>query len=84
MAGQYAAWQLLKQREELFAQHFIPEAAQNAKAALRTYQSAASDIFPVLRAYTAKLDVELAGLQVRVAAAKARVALLYLEGGRAT
>lgn len=80
LMGQYVAWQRLNEREALFNKRLLPEAKQNAKAALLAYQNTRTDLTSVLRAYNVLLDIELEQLRVQVDLARARVALLYLEG----
>jgi outer membrane protein TolC len=76
----YATWKQLSLREALFTKKLMPEAKQNAKAALLTYQNATSDMVTVLRAYTGQLDIKLEKLRIQIERLKIRVALLYLEG----
>lgn len=78
--AQYAIWQSLSKRESVYRQHLIPEATQNAKAALLAYKNATTDFSTVLRAYSNNLTIRLEQTQIEVERAKARVALLYLEG----
>lgn len=80
LLGSYATWTQLTRREALFAKQLMPEATQNAKAALLAYQSATTDMTTVLRAYTGQLDIKLEQLRVQVEQRKTRVALLYLQG----
>lgn len=77
---QYVIWQRLSERESLYNRQLIPEARQNSKAALMAYQSATIDLNTVLRAYSNELNIKLEKLQIKVEKAKARAALLYLEG----
>ncbi|MHB1949825.1 MAG: TolC family protein [Gammaproteobacteria bacterium] len=77
---QYAKWKSLSERKMLYKNHLVPEARENAKSALRAYQSATVDIIPVLNAYMEKSNAELQQLEIEVELAKARVNLLYLEG----
>jgi len=77
---QYAMWRNLSKREEIYHQHLYPEARQNSKAALLAYQSTTSSLSTVLRAYSNQLTIKLEQIQIEVERAKARVALLYLEG----
>ena len=76
---QYASWQNYTHRIALFKQHLIPEARLNAKAALTAFQSATTDIIPVVRANMVKLEIELQELQLGIEQKKARADLLYLE-----
>lgn len=80
LAAQYAIWQSLSKRENVYRQHLIPEATQNSKAALLAYKNTTTDFSTVLRAYSNNLTIRLEQIQIEVERAKARVALLYLEG----
>lgn len=77
---QYATWQRLSQRDRLYSEELMPEARQNAKAALLAYQSATADLATVLRAYSNERDIELEQLDVQIEREKVRASLLYLEG----
>ncbi|WP_392536707.1 TolC family protein [Legionella sp. 227] len=76
----YAAWQQLTRRDAVFTKQLMPEAKQNAKAALLAYQSATTDMNTVLRAYSGELTIQLEQLNVHIEQLKTRVALLYLQG----
>ena len=78
--SQYAIWRSLSKRENIYRGQLIPEAKQNAKAALLGYQNAGVDLTTVLRAYSAELTIQLEKFQVQIALLKTRAALLYLEG----
>jgi outer membrane protein TolC len=80
LTTQYAIWQSLSKRENLYRSHLALEAKQNSKAALLAYQSATTDLTTVLRAYNNELTIRLEQIQIQVEGAKARAALLYLEG----
>jgi outer membrane protein TolC len=77
---QYAIWKRLSQRESLYKNELIPEAKQNANAALLAYQNSSTDLTPVLRAYINEINIQLEQLQIQVQRAKSRVTLLYYEG----
>jgi outer membrane protein TolC len=77
---QYAMWHSLSQRDSLYHKQLLPEARQNSKAALLAYQNTTTDLTTVLRAFSNNLTIQLEQLQVQVERAKARAALLYLEG----
>lgn len=77
---QYAIWESFTKRENLYRQQLMPEAKENSKAALLAYQNATSDLTTVLRAYSNQLTIRLEQIQIHVERAKARAALLYLEG----
>ncbi|MDX1901908.1 MAG: TolC family protein [Gammaproteobacteria bacterium] len=80
LTAQYAIWQSLSKRESVYRQHLRPEATQNSKAALLAYKNSTTDFSTVLRAYSNNLTVRLEQIQIEVEHAKARAALLYLEG----
>lgn len=80
LTAQYAVFQSLSERENYYGQHLIPEARQNAKAALISYQNTKTDLTSVLRAYSNQLTIQLEHMQIIVERDKARSSLLYLEG----
>lgn len=80
LTAQYAIWKSLSKRQSMYQQHLHPEARQNAKAALLGYKNATTDLSTVLRAYSNRLTIRLEQVQIQVERAKARAALLYLEG----
>ena len=80
LAVQHAIWKSLSQREYLYRHHLTLEAKQNSKAALLAYQNATSDLSTVLRAYSNQLTIRMEQVQIQIERAKARAALLYLEG----
>lgn len=77
---QYAVWKSYSKRAALYQHQLAPEAAQNSKAALLAYQNASADLTTVLRAYSNQLSIRLERIQIQVERAKARAAILYLEG----
>lgn len=77
---QYAMWKSYSKRETLYRRQLLPEATQNSKAALLAYQNATTDLTTVLRAYSNQLTIRLERTQIQVERAKARAAILYLEG----
>lgn len=80
LTAQYAIWQSLSQRDNLYHKKLFPEARQNSKAALLAYKNATTDLTTVLRAYSSELTIHLEQIQIQVERAKTRIALLYLEG----
>jgi outer membrane protein TolC len=80
LTAQYAIWQSLSKRENVYRQHLLPEATQNSKAALLAYKNSTTDFSTVLRAYSNNLTIRLEQIQIEVERAKGRAALLYLEG----
>jgi outer membrane protein TolC len=77
---QYAIWKSYSKRENLYQHHLLPEATQNSKSALLAYQSTNTNLTTVLRAYSNQLTIRLERTQIQVERAKARAAILYLEG----
>lgn len=77
---QYTTWRHLLEREQLYNQQLIPEAKQNAKAALLAYQNATTELTTVLRAYSSELTIQLEHIQLQVERLKAHATLLYLKG----
>lgn len=80
LTAQYAIWQSLSKRDGLYNKKLLPEARQNAKAALLAYRNSTTDLTTVLRAYSNELTIHLEQTQIQVERAKSRGALLYLEG----
>jgi outer membrane protein TolC len=77
---EYTLWQSLTNREKIFREDLHKEAHQNAKAALMAYQNTTGDLSTLLKAYSNELNIRMEQVQLKVERAKARVALLYLEG----
>lgn len=77
---QYTTWEHLLEREQLYNTQLIPEAKQNAKAALLAYQNTTLELTTVLRAYSSELTIQLEHIQLQVDRLKAHATLLYLEG----
>lgn len=77
---QYTTWEHLLEREHLYNKQVIPEAKQNAKAALLAYQNTSIELTTVLRAYSSELTIRLEHIQLQVERLKAHATLLYLEG----
>lgn len=77
---QYAIWNSLTKRENLYRHHLTLESRQNSKSALLAYQDATTDLNTVLRAYSNALIIHLEQIQIQVERVKARAALLYLQG----
>lgn len=80
LTSQYAIWNSLSRRENVYKMQLIPEARQNAKASLIAYQNTTAELTIVLRSYSSELTIQLERIQLQVERAKSRVTLLYLEG----
>lgn len=77
---QYNAWRHYNEREQWYKKHTLPEARQNAKAALLGFQSAATDFQSLIRSYSLSYQVQLEALRTQIDRLKAEVALYYLAG----
>jgi len=76
----YANWQRLGERASLYESRLLQEAAANAQASLKAYQSGVTEFTTLMRARIADLEVRLNDLRIRVDRAKAQANLLYLAG----
>ncbi len=78
----YAQWNGLSERVAIYENEILPQAAQNAELALKSYQSNAGDFAGVMRARITALEAQLEVLRLRVERAKAQANLLYISGER--
>lgn len=78
LQAEYARWQRLAEREELYRTNLLREATANANAALNAYQSGTTEFTTLMRARLTELNVRLEELRIRVDRAKAQARLLYL------
>ncbi len=76
----YANWQRLGERTELYQSQLLPASSANAQASLNAYQSGVTEFTTLMRARMTDLDVRLDDLRIRVDRAKAQASLLYLDG----
>jgi outer membrane protein TolC len=76
----YANWQRLGERAELYKSQLLQASTANAQASLNAYQSGVTEFTTLMRARITDLDVRLADLRIRVDRAKSLASLLYLEG----
>ena len=76
----YANWQRLGERADLYSNQLLNAATSNAQASLNAYQSGVTEFTTLMRARITDLDVRLEELRVRVDRAKAQASLLYLAG----
>lgn len=70
----------LDERITLYRDVILPQAAQNAQAALRAYQAQVADFSQLMRARQKELDTKLEALRLLVDRAMVQVNLLYLSG----
>ncbi len=76
----YASWQRLGERADLYDAQLLREARANSRASLKAYQSGVTEFTTLMRARIMDLDVRLDELRIRVDRAKAQARLLYLAG----
>jgi len=77
---EYTAWTRLGERLAHYDKTILPQATQNAEAALNAYQSASAGFANVAGARVTELESRLQALRLRVDRAKAQANLLYLSG----
>jgi outer membrane protein TolC len=82
LESDYASWQRLGERLQLYESQLQQEAAANAQASLKAYQSGVTEFSTLMRARITDLDVQLEALRIRVDRAKAQSSLLYLAGDK--
>lgn len=80
LQSQYTTWQRLTERAQRYQQHLLPEVKQNTKSSQLAYQHTTGSLSQALKAASLQLEAQLEYVQIQVDRAKARVALLYLEG----
>ncbi len=76
----YSRWAGLNERLAIYEKEIVPQTAQNAEFALKSYQSNSAEFSTVMRARINTLEAQLEALRLRVERAKAQAALLYLSG----
>jgi outer membrane protein TolC len=72
--------QQLQTRIRHYAERLLPQARDNAEAALNAYQADRGDFTMLMRARITELNTALQALKLRVDHAKAQAQLLYLAG----
>jgi len=70
----------IEERITFYRDVILPQAAQNAQAALRAYQAQVADFSQLMRARQKELESKLEALRLVVERAQAQVNLLYLSG----
>ena len=76
----YASWQRLDERAQLYNARLLREASANTSASLSAYQAGVTEFTTLMRARITDLDVRLDDLRIRVDRAKTQARLLYLAG----
>lgn len=74
----YARWLRLGEQVRLFTERLLPEARDNAEAAVNAYQSGKIEFTALMRARISELDIRLQALRLRVDRSQAAARLLYL------
>lgn len=76
----YATWQRLGQRMQHYRDYLVPKAKENARAALRSYQSDRGDFTTLMRAQITELETSLKALRLNIDYLETQATLLYLSG----
>jgi outer membrane protein TolC len=79
LAGDYARWKKLGEQQQLYHDHLLREAGDNATSAVHAYQSGTTEFSALMRARITELDIRLQDIRIRVDRAKARARLLYMS-----
>ena len=77
---EYASWDRLNERLELYQKRAISDARSTAESTLRAYQSDITEFTTLMRAQLLELNTQLEMLRVQVERAKVKAKLLYLTG----
>ena len=77
---EYASWDRLNDRLELYQKRAVSDARSNTESTLRAYQSDIADFTTLMRAQLLELNTQLDMLRVRVERARVQAKLLYLTG----
>lgn len=75
-----ASWKRSDERMTFYRDVVLPQASQNAQAALRAYQSQVADFTQMMRARQMELESKLEALRLLVGRAMAHANILYLAG----
>ncbi len=78
--AEYANWLRVSERLQHYRGTVLPQASQNAEAALKAYRSQVTEFNPLMRARLMELKIKLQALNLLVDRAQAQVNLLYLTG----
>ncbi|MFQ6004380.1 MAG: TolC family protein [Woeseia sp.] len=80
LEAEYARWQDLTRRMELYERLILTQAEDQAKAALAAYQSDAGDFADVMRGYIDELNARLKHIRLQVERAQSFAVLANLGG----
>lgn len=77
---EYALWNRLGERYELYQKRATVDASQNSESTLKAYQNDLTDFTTLMRARLTELNTQLEMLRIRVNEAKSHARLLYFVG----
>ena len=80
--AEYANWQRFKERREYYKKTVVKKAEENFTASLRAYNQDLTDFSSLMRAQVMELKTKLDLKKIETDMAKAKAALLYLQGGK--
>lgn len=80
LESEFHRWQELDRRVDLYQRRVVPQAQENARAALAAYQSEAGDFADVMRGYIDELNTRLDEVRLRVERAQSYAVLANLGG----
>ena len=78
--SQVASWQALQGRVQRYEKLLVPQAHENAAAALHAYQNRRGEFTALMRARITELETELKYLRLQIDSLKTQSMLLYLVG----
>ena len=80
LEGEYARWEDLGRRVDLYERRILDQARENAEASMLAYQSDKGDFADVMRAYVDDLNTRIDHIRLQVERAKSYAALANLGG----
>lgn len=80
MRREYANWQRLGERIELYEQRALADARMNVEASLQAYRNDVTDFSTLIRAQLSEIETQLELLRLRIEREQAQARLLYLQG----
>ena len=80
LAAEYARWEDLGRRVDLYDRRILDQARENAEASMLAYQSDQGDFADVMRAYVDELNTRIDHVRLQVERAKSYAALANLGG----
>lgn len=80
MKREYAIWQRLGERIDLYEKRALADARMNVEASLQAYQNDVTDFTTLIRAQLSEIETQLELLRLRVERKQTQARLLYLQG----